>query len=137
MDESFISNGLELSDVSVDPTLRDKEAEKKIEDLKFLLEQEKRKITNFEFLIQRKRGNMNKLVNMEGDLEIMRTNLEKEKSILDDLDEKNREVERKVQLYEQNSEKGVRHNQRIFLDSTTISVILVYSCLKSILFFHL
>lgn len=50
---------------------------------------------------------MNKIVNMDGDLEILRDNLEKEKSILEILDQKNFEVSKKIEDYKNNKDESV------------------------------
>ena len=101
-----MSLGLGLSTVT--NTKEDEEqALKKIKDLKFLLEQEKRAISNYETMIKRKQANVTKILNREGDLEVLKESLENEKNILKKLEEKNQGVLKKIGVYAEMQDKGL------------------------------
>lgn len=84
--------------------------EQKIDKLKFMINQENQKIHALETLVQNKASSVNKILNIDGDIDLLRANLEKEKLVVGQLEEKNQEVRKRVELYDGSLHKGVRIN---------------------------
>ena len=87
--------------------------EQKMDKLKFMIDQENQKIRALESLVQNKASSVNKILNIDGDIDLLRKNLEKERLIIKELDNKNNEVRKRVELYDGSLNKGVSSCSKI------------------------
>jgi hypothetical protein len=63
--------------------------------------------------VQNKASSVNKILNIDGDIDLLRKNLEKERLIIKELDNKNNEVRKRVELYDGSLNKGVSSCSKI------------------------
>lgn len=73
--------------------------EQKMSKLKFMIDQENQKIRALETLVQNKAISVNKILNIDGDIDLLRKNLETERLVIQELDKKNKNVKEKLNLY--------------------------------------
>ena len=83
----------------------------KVEKIKFMIDQENQKIRALETLVQNKANSVNKILNIDGDIDLLRKNLEREKLVIGELDEKNKAVRKRVEMYDNSLNKGVRFSK--------------------------
>lgn len=81
--------------------------QQKMDKLKFAIDQENQKIKALESMVSNKAVSVNKILNIDGDIDILRQNLKKEKLIIAQLEEKNNSVRKKLELYDKSLNKGV------------------------------